>query len=199
MALLRRKSTDAPATLDDDALTDESLRAGGKGRPTPKRADARTGRSITYKTPSDPKAARRSSSLERRSQASQYRVAMRAGDLSKMPPRERTPERVLARDIVDGRRNIGPIFLVLALLYFISPISHSFAVVVTAQLLMFIGLVAVIADSVLVGRKVSKAIVEQGLDPNVKVRAYAAQRGLLPRRWRMPRARVAPKPAPWSR
>ena len=196
MALFRPKP--APAPEDDGAFTDDDVRAGGKGKPTPKRADARTGRTITYKASSDPKAARRSGSrsgsLERRSQAQSYRVAMRSGDLAKMPPRERSPERVLARDIVDSRRNIGPIFLVLALLYFISPISHSFAVVVTAQILMFAGLIAVVTDSVLVGRKVTKAIVQQGLDPNVKVRAYSAQRALLPRRWRMPKARTAPQP-----
>ena len=194
MALLRRKPD--PATEQDVLLDNETVKSGGKGRPTPKRADARTGRTITYKTPSDAKAARRSSSLERRSQAQTYRMAMRSGDVARMPPRERTPERVLARDIVDSRRNIGPIFLVLALLYFMSPITQSAAVIIAAQILMFLGLFAVIADSVYVGRKVSKAIVERGLDPNVKVRAYAAQRGLLPRRWRMPRSRV---PGPTSR
>jgi hypothetical protein len=191
MALLRRKPAPAP---DEDVVLTDDLGAAGKGRATPKRADARTGRSITYKTPSDPKAAKRSGSLERRSQSQQYRVAMRSGDVSRMPPRERTPERVLARDIVDSRRNIGPVFLVLALLYFVSPVTRSFAVVVTAQVLMFVGLVAVVTDSVLVGRKVTKAIAQQGLDTTVKVRAYAAQRALLPRRWRMPRARTAPQP-----
>src|SRR5690242_16176350 len=178
MALLRRKSAEVPE--EEVILDGEAVKSGGKGKPTPRRADARTGRTITYKTPSDPKAARRSGSLERRSQAQSYRVAMRSGDLARMPPRERSPERVLARDIVDSRRNIGPIFLVLALLYFISPVTRSFAVVVTAQVLMFAGLVAVITDSVLVGRKVTKAIAEQGLDTTVKVRAYSAQRALLP-------------------
>jgi hypothetical protein len=192
MALLRRKSAEVPE--EEVILDGEAVKSGGKGKPTPRRADARTGRTITYKTPSDPKAARRSGSLERRSQAQSYRVAMRSGDLARMPPRERSPERVLARDIVDSRRNIGPIFLVLALLYFISPVTRSFAVVVTAQVLMFAGLVAVITDSVLVGRKVTKAIAEQGLDTTVKVRAYSAQRALLPRRWRMPKARTAPRP-----
>jgi hypothetical protein len=192
MALLRRKP--APAPEDDVSVADEDIKSGGKGRPTPKRADARTGRTITYKASSNPKAARRGSSLERRSQAQQYRMAMRSGDVAKMPPRERTPERVLARDIVDSRRNIGPIFLVLALLYFVSPVTRSFAIVVTAQVLMFAGLIAVVTDSVLVGRKVNKAIIQQGLDPTVKVRAYSAQRALLPRRWRMPKARTAPQP-----
>jgi hypothetical protein len=197
MALLRRKP-DAPADAEI-VLDDEPVKTGGKGRPTPKRAEARTGRTITYKGSSDPKSVRRGGSLQRRSQAQSYRIAMRSGDLAKMPPRERTPERVLARDIVDSRRNIGPIFLILALLYFISPVTQSFVIVVAAQILMFAGLIAVITDSVLVGRKVTSAIVEQRLDPRVKVRAYAAQRALLPRRWRMPRARVAPPTSRFSR
>jgi len=197
MALLRRRPE--PAADEDVVLDGETVNGGGKGRPTPKRADARTGRTITYKGSNDPKSVRRGASVERRSQAQQARIAMRSGDLARMPPRERTPERVLARDIVDGRRNIGPVFLILALLYFISPITQSFAVVVSAQVLMFTGLVAVIADSVYVGRKVTKAIAEQGLDPTVKVRAYAAQRALLPRRWRMPRSRVTAPASRFSR
>ena len=119
---------------------------------------------------------------------------MRAGDVSKMPPRERTPERVLARDIVDSRRNIGPLFLVLALVYFLSPITGSTAIILTAQLVMLVGLLAVITDSIWLGRKITKAIAEQGLNPQVKVRAYSAQRALLPRRFRMPRARTSPGP-----
>jgi hypothetical protein len=197
MALLRRKPDPAPEA--EMVLDDETVRTGGKGRPTPKRADARTGRTITYKASSNPKAIRRSSSLEKRGQAQQYRMAMRSGDVNRMPPRERTPERVLARDIVDSRRNIGPIFLVLALLYFMSPITQSTLVILAAQFLMLAGLIAVVADSVYIGRKVTKAILEQGLDPRVKVRAYAAQRALLPRRWRMPRSRVAGPPSLFSR
>jgi hypothetical protein len=196
MALLRRKPDPAP---QEEVLLDDEVRTGGKGRPTPKRADARTGRSITYKASSNPKAVRRSSSLERRGQAQQYRIAMRSGDVARMPPRERTPERVLARDIVDSRRNIGPIFLILALLYFLSPVTQSTWVVIVAQLLMLVGLIAVVTDSVWVGRKVTKAIVEQGLDPTVKVRAYAAQRALLPRRFRMPRSRVTAPASRFSR
>jgi hypothetical protein len=54
-------------------------------------------------------------------------------------------------------------------------------------------LLAVIADSIWLGHKVTKAIAAQGLDTRVKVRAYSAQRALLPRRWRMPRSTTAPK------
>jgi len=53
-----------------------ATRAGGKGRPTPKRSESRTGRTITYKTPIDPKAARRQTQLERRTQAQDHPILL---------------------------------------------------------------------------------------------------------------------------
>ena len=200
MALLRRRGAEQPQPAEGaQPGTDDGGRGAGKGRPTPKRAEARSGRTTTYKGDAkaykgDAKAARRGGQVARRAQAQEYRLAMRTGDVSRMPPRERAPERVLARDIVDSRRNIGPTFLILAVIYFLSPITQSYGVVIAAQILMFVGLVAVIVDSFYVGRKVSRAIAERGLDPTVKVRGYAAQRALLPKRWRMPRTRITTTP-----
>jgi hypothetical protein len=54
---------------------------------------------------------------------------------------------------------------------------------------MLVGIVAAVVDSIVLSWQVSKRIIERNPDCRVRVRAYAAQRALLPRRQR-------PAPAP---
>jgi hypothetical protein len=115
---------------------------------------------------------------------------MLSGDISKLPPRERAPERVLARDIVDSRFNIGPLFLLVAALYFIGgiiPVNYLRAVVTA---LMIAGILCVVVDSVFLSVLVTRRVRERYPESTARVRLYAAQRALLPRRWRLPRPRV---------
>ncbi|HMA47058.1 MAG TPA: DUF3043 domain-containing protein, partial [Frankiaceae bacterium] len=62
---------------------------------------------------------------------------------------------------------------------------------------MFLGLLAVAVDSVVLAVQVTRRVRERYPDSHVRVRAYAVQRALMPRRWRLPRPRVARRaPAP---
>ncbi|WP_083473246.1 DUF3043 domain-containing protein [Frankia sp. R43] len=209
MALLKRRNTESEA---DSPVGDEpvpaSARAGGdsaenarvtagKGRPTPKRSQARAARprggagGAGAVRAATGKEGRRLQRAERREQSQQYRSAMMSGDVNKLPPRERAPERVIARDFVDTRFNIGPIFLAVALVYFIGGLVPNSYVRLTATYLMLVGIIAVVVDSIVLARQVSRRVAEKYPDSRVKVRAYSAQRALLPRRWRMPRPRVS--------
>ena len=115
---------------------------------------------------------------------------MASGDVKRLPPRERAPERVLARDFVDSRINIGPFFLLVAAIYFVGGLMPNDYVKLVATYLMLLGILAVVVDSIVLSRQVTKQVVAKYPDSRVKVRAYAAQRALLPRRWRMPKPRV---------
>src|SRR5664280_1841219 len=92
----------------------------GKGRATPTRKAAQAARRSPSARrpatrpgakPGDPKAAKQAMRDARRAKAAEYRAAMNSGDVSKLPARERVPERIMARDIVDQRRNLGPVLL----------------------------------------------------------------------------------------
>ncbi|EFC80439.1 DUF3043 domain-containing protein [Parafrankia sp. EUN1f] len=206
MALLKKRNTESEAgsPVGDEPVA-ASARAGGdsaenarvtagKGRPTPKRAQARAARprgGAGAVRAATGKEGRRLQRAERREQSQQYRSAMMSGDVNKLPPRERAPERVIARDFVDTRFNIGPVFLAVALVYFIGGLVPNSYVRLTATYLMLVGIIAVVVDSIVLARQVSRRVAEKYPDSRVKVRAYSAQRALLPRRWRMPRPRVS--------
>ncbi|MCK9894028.1 DUF3043 domain-containing protein [Frankia sp. AgB32] len=193
MALLKRRGgADAEPVAEspaEPATVDQAPRAGGKGRPTPKRADARAARATT--ATSGRATTKQEARSARRRQSQDYRAAMMSGDVSRLPPRERAPERVLARDFVDARINIGPFFLIAAVLYFVGGLVPIGPVRLAATVLMLLGIVAVVVDSIVLSQQVSRRVAGRYPDSRVRVRAYAAQRALLPRRWRLPRPRVS--------
>jgi hypothetical protein len=185
MALLRKK-TPEPVEPEQPVV----VKPGGKGRATPSRKEAEAARrSRPAARPGDTKEAKQRARDERRRQSQVYREAMLSGDVSRLPPRERVPERVLARDIVDGRRNFGPIFLLLLVLNFASSAVPSITLRVIATYVLMLGLVLFVLDAVLLSRQVSQAVRERHPGSRVPVKMYSIQRELLPARFRMPRPR----------
>jgi Protein of unknown function (DUF3043) len=181
-----RKKTPPPAEPEKPVL----VKPGGKGRATPSRKDAlaaRKGRPAPGRTSSDPKEAKRLAREDRRRQSQSYREAMMSGDVSRLPPRERVPERVLARQVVDGRRNFGPIFLCLLLLNFLGSLIPSVGVRALLTYVLVLGLFLFVVDAVFLTRSVSAAVAERYPGSKVAVKVYSIQRGLLPGRFRMPR------------
>jgi hypothetical protein len=186
------EDTAAVAYADEDSAAPETRMTAKKGRPTPKRSDARAARSTvsSYSPAANTKEGRQRGRDERRRAVSEQRAALRSGDLSRMPARERAPERVLARDVVDSRINAGSFFLVAIVVYFVGGLVPNGLVRLIAVYIMILGIAAVAVDGFFLARKVSKTVQERYPDSQAKVRAYAVQRSLVPRRWRTPPARV---------
>jgi hypothetical protein len=195
MPSLRKK----PAPLSVESVEpDKFEKVNGKGRATPTRKEAQATRrsgpprraaSRPGAKPNDPKSARKAMSQARRAKAAEYRRAMNSGDISKLPARERAPERVMARDFVDQRRNVGPLLLgVIVVAYFLglAPVAGLKQV---AFYLLPLCLIGIVADSVICARKVSRLVHEKYPNSTVKVKGYVGQRALMPARWRQPRPR----------
>ena len=181
-----------------DPSTDLSAQLGtgvGKGRPTPKRAEAQgrrpgppppppTTRKEAYKRNREQQAANRGS----------QRAAALAGDDSALPARDRGPARRLVRDVVDTRRNAGSAFLVVAGLvlvgYFIpSPAVQNYTVYV-----WFAFFLVIMADSFVLGRRIRRVLAERMPDHPERTRTlvwYGISRATMVRRWRFPKPRVA--------
>jgi Protein of unknown function (DUF3043) len=197
MALLKKRNPaeTEPAPEATEAAGSPAVRpATGKGRPTPKRAAARAARprgAGPVGASTKGKEGRTRIRAERRRVSQEYRAAMMSGDVSKLPERERAKERVLARDFVDTRFNVGPFFLITAAIYFVGGLMPVWYVRLAAVWLMVLGIVAVVVDSAVLARQVTRRVAEKYPDSRVRVRAYSVQRALLPRRWRMPRPRVS--------
>jgi hypothetical protein len=186
MALLRKKTP--PSAEEPEKVV--IVKAGGKGRATPKRKEAVAARrDRPTARSSDPKEARRQARDDRRQKSQTYRDAMLSGDVDRLPPRERVPERVLARETVDARRNFGPIFLVLLLLNFASGLVPAAGVRYVFTLVLMLALVVFVIDGVFVSRAVTTAVHKRYPGSRVPVKMYAIQRAILPGRFRMPRPR----------
>ena len=189
----RSKSETTP---DPSADLSAQFAAGvGKGRPTPRRAQAQGRRQGPPPPPPTTRkeAYKRSREQQAANRGSQSAAAL-AGDESALPARDRGPARRLVRDIVDTRRNAGSFFLVVAGLvligYFIpSPVVQSYTVYV-----WFAFFLVIVADSFLLGRKIKKMLAERQPNHTEKTRTlvwYGISRATMVRRWRFPKPRVS--------
>jgi hypothetical protein len=175
-------------------LTDQLVKASGKGRPTPKRTEAqgrRTG------PPPPPPTTRKEAYKRMRAQQATRRVESRQGaargDDSYLPARDRGPVRKLVRDVVDTRRNVGSFFLVIAGVALIGTVVPNLAVRSYASFLLFAFFLLLIVDSVVLSRRINRAVTERFPDaPKRGLSWYGISRSTMIRRWRFPKPDVAP-------
>jgi hypothetical protein len=177
------------AGVSEAPVADEGKPA-GKGRPTPKRDEARKKRRAA--TPANRKEAAALRKQRLREQRATQRQALLTGDERNLPPRDAGPARRMARDLVDSRFGIGQIFfgLVLAVLA-LSFIRNSYVQAVT-NLVMLLLLVIVVGDAFRVGRRVRRQVAEKYGDKDATgIASYAGMRAVQPRRLRRPPPRVS--------
>ncbi len=184
--------TPAPATLDGE-LTDQLVKASGKGRPTPKRHEAQGRRPGP---PPPPPTTRKEAYKRMREQQAAQRTNVRraalAGEESALPARDRGPVRKLVRDIVDSRRNVGSLFLAVAGIALIGTIVPSLEVRSFATFLLFGYFLLLIGDSVVLGRRISRTVAERFPEEKRSrgVVWYGISRATMIRRWRFPKPQV---------
>jgi hypothetical protein len=173
-------------------LTDQLVKASGKGRPTPKRTEAqgrRTG------PPPPPPTTRKEAYKRMRAQQATRRVEARQGaargDDSYLPARDRGPVRKLVRDVVDTRRNVGSFFLAIAGVALIGTVVPNLAVRSYASFLLFGFFLLLIVDSVVLSRRINRVVKER--HPEASTRGlvwYGISRSTMIRRWRFPKPDV---------
>jgi hypothetical protein len=166
-----------------------------KGKATPKRREAEAARKVSAIGGSG-RAVRGTGKGGRLSpeQARVRREAMRRGDDSALPLRDRGPARRYARDYVDSRRNVLGLFVPVAVpvivLGFVFP--HVKLVVTITTFALYAYILGSVFDSILMARAIRQQIAVRF--PNEQTRGiglYAAMRALQFRRMRMPGARVS--------
>ncbi|MFN8078839.1 MAG: DUF3043 domain-containing protein [Kineosporiaceae bacterium] len=197
----RGKNQTTPA----DPLVDEpALKTAGKGRPTPSRREAeqrrRTPLVATSNLPANAtkaerKAAEKAARNARREAMAKernlQRQALLTGDEAHLPARDRGPARRWVRDYVDARRNIGELFLPMALIVLALSLVKVPTVQLAAMALLYGAMVAVIIDSVLLRRRLKRETEQRFGDKATGAPGYGMMRALQYRRFRMPRPQVA--------
>jgi hypothetical protein len=192
--LLRRRS-DSPADVEpvDPVAADAAGpgRPAGKGRPTPRRREAQKRRTGPV---APPPRTRREAYRRMREQGSgrrsETREGMRSGDERYLTPRDRGPERMMVRNIVDSRRNAGVLFLLSAVVYFVGLIVPSVQVKAAITALWLTVLILLLVDSTVIGLRIRKLMRERYPDSDQKMSSlvfYGATRATMIRRWRSPK------------
>ena len=188
-----RKSSAETTTDPSQDLTDQLVKASGKGRPTPKRNEAQGRRQGP--PPPPPTTRKEAYRRMRTSQAANRgtaRAAAARGDENYLPARDRGPVRRLVRNVVDTRRNIGSLFLLIAALAVVSFFVRNAYVQTYTSLLLMVFFLFFIADSYLLSRRIKKELAEKLPKENPKGAVwYGVSRSTMIRRWRFPKPEVS--------
>ena len=171
------------------AAVSDTAPAPGKGRPTPKRSEARKSRRVTTPTNRKEAAALRRAKL--REQRTVQRQALMSGDERNLPARDAGPGKRLARDYVDSRFTVGQVFFGLIGVGIAVVFIRNPGVVAAANLVMLLAFVVVIVNSAMVGRAARRLVEERyGDKESAGVTGYALMRAMQPRRMRRPPPKV---------
>lgn len=201
----------APDATDvADAAAPASRRTGPKGRPTPKRTDARRtakkgpvapapmtasearARRKSLAGPKLSREERKADKAANRARMTDRREKMMAGEEAYLLPRDQGPIKRYVRDVVDTRRNVLGLFMPATLFLM-------FAMFTTPQLQLYVSpamlvlMLVMTVDGLILGRKVSKAVdakFPDNTESRWKLGLYAAGRASQMRRLRTPRPQV---------
>lgn len=182
-------STEQPSaeTLEE---TQARLKSGGKGAPTPTRAEREAANKRPL-VPNDRKEAAKQARVKAADAREKARVGMAMGDERYLPARDRGPQKKYVRDYVDARFSIGevliPVMFAVIVLTFI-PSAEVQAIGIMGLWAFF--LVAVV-DVIILGQVLTRKLAAKfGADKVEKVRWYAAMRALQLRALRLPKPQV---------
>ncbi|MBI2701875.1 MULTISPECIES: DUF3043 domain-containing protein [Mycobacterium] len=183
-------------------------RTGPKGRPTPKRNEARGRKGPVAPAPmtaaeararrksmAGPKLSREERRADRtasRARMTERRERMMAGEEGYLLPRDQGPVRRYVRDVVDARRNVLGLFMpsALALLAFMFALPQ-LQFYMSPIMLALMALMTI--DGIILGRKVGRLVDEKfpkNTESHWKLGIYAAGRASQMRRMRAPRPQV---------
>lgn len=217
MKLLGRKKgqdTDLDENVAASAVSDVAgaapRRTGPKGRPTPKRNEARRNakkgpvapapmtssearaRRKTLAGPKLSREERRADKTANRARMSERRNRMMAGEEGYLLPRDQGPVRRYVRDVVDSRRNLLGLFMPSTLfLMFVMFGVPQLQLWVSPAMLVLMAVMSV--DGLILGRKISRLVdtkFPNNTESRWKLGLYAAGRASQMRRLRAPRPQV---------
>ena len=199
-SLFRRKTADVAETVTPTPVEEVTPRPKGYtpskkelGKVTPKRTTS--GRRIGEPAPTNRREAYKKMRERQREERAEAAAGLRAGDERYLLARDRGPERLLVRNIVDSRRTVGTWFFAGAIIVLLgSSTRMPVAVQIAANLLWAVLAVGVIVDSFLISRKIRRLVKERFPDTSQRMGSlslYGIMRGLTFRRMRVPKPAVS--------
>ena len=179
MALFRRNSQPASP---EPTTTLESAPTGKKDRPTPTRKEAEAARRQRMNTTLSKKQSRAAASRQSRSER-----------MKTISAREAVPEKVLMRDYIDARFNLGEFLLPSVVVILAVTLLGSYwpAVTLIATLAMYLFIIGVFVDGYLMWRGFKKVLAKRLPKASPKgLLLYGMTRSTHIRRFRSPAPRI---------
>lgn len=198
--MFKRRTPQPPQVPEEDLTADqasadaERARPGQtpkKAAPTPKRSEAQAKRRQPYQAPADRKSASRGNRDRDRLERQRRAQALQRGEQWALPAKDRGPVRAFARDYVDARRGIGEYFLFTVLLLIVLLVIPSASAKLISDIVVLAVLVLLGGEAWWVGRQIDRIAKDRFPGQSTRgVKLYAAQRGIMVRRMRVPRPTV---------
>ena len=188
--MFRRKSeSSSPAA--PSAESQQHVKTGCKGRPTPSRKEAEAAARARAKAPRTRKEMAAAARAQRMSQSAKMREAMRTGDDRYLPLRDRGPVKRFVRDYVDSRLTIAELLLPLLVIVMLLGWSGNATLVNAANAFMLLMLLAVAANLLVLRFTMRRELKRRfGPDALSGTTTYAVFRAMNLRFLRMPKPQV---------
>lgn len=160
----------------------------GKGRATPKRADAERERRERARGPRDTRAGIKQDKLKRIDERKKLRLAMDRGDERYLPNRDKGPVRRYLRDAVDARLSAAEFFMPVAIASLVLMVAGASGVGGSLSTMMIL---VVLFDSAIMTVGLRKGVATRFPDSSRRgAMAYALMRALTWRSLRTPKPQV---------
>jgi len=179
----RGKSAEVAEPVDDVT---------GKGRATPKRADAERERRERVKGPRDPKARAKHDREKRMEARRKQHEGMMRGDDRYLPPRDSGPRRKFIRDWIDSRFTAAEMFLPSAIFILVLGLIGSQAAQALSVAVWLLVVALIIVDT-FIWTIALRRVLRQRFPEEPRQRGdigYAVLRAMLSRRLRTPKPQV---------
>ncbi len=178
-------------TKSEPEVVPDTVKEGGKGRPTPSRKEAEAAAKARAKTPRTRKemaAAQRSS----RSESSQkMRQAMKTGDERFLPARDKGPVKRFIRDFVDHRFSFVELMIPLLIVTMVMGYSGNARLASIGNTILFGTLLLVLVDILVMRFRMRRELTRRFPDAPLKgTTYYAVMRSLQMKFMRLPKAQV---------
>jgi len=177
----------APTTTGEEVVP----RAGAKGRPTPTRKEAEAAARARAKPARTRKEQTARERADRFAKQQKVREAMKTGDDTFMPVRDKGPVRRLVRDLVDSRFSFTELILPLMVISLVMQYSGSADLANTGSLILMMTLLLVLLDMTFLRFKMRREVRRRFPDDSLKgLTFYAVTRSMQIKPMRLPKPQV---------
>jgi len=178
-------------TKSEPEVVPDSVKEGGKGRPTPSRKEAEAAAKARAKTPRTRKEMAAAQRTSRSESSQKMRQAMKTGDERFLPARDKGPVKRFIRDFVDHRFSFVELMIPLLIVTMVMGYSGNARLASIGNTILFGTLLLVLVDILVMRYRMRRELTRRFPDAPLKgTTYYAVMRSLQMKFMRLPKAQV---------